>query len=179
MTFMNIRLNPEMSAAQSIAKVEDVLKRYDPSGNFNIKFVDHEFWQKFWREDRIARLTTVFSLMAVLISLLGIFGLAAFMAEQRTKEIGVRKVLGAGISSIWGLISSDFVLLIVIAFAIGAPVAYVFMQEWLLNYEYRTELSWQIFAGAGLGALLVTLLTVSFQAVRAAAVNPVKSLKTE
>ncbi|MCA0238506.1 MAG: ABC transporter permease [Bacteroidetes bacterium] len=179
MTFMNIRLNPEMSAAQSIAKVEDVLKRYDPSGNFNIKFVDHEFGQKFWREDRIARLTTVFSLMAVLISLLGIFGLAAFMAEQRTKEIGVRKVLGAGISSIWGLISSDFVLLIVIAFAIGAPVAYVFMQEWLLNYEYRTELSWQIFAGAGLGALLVTLLTVSFQAVRAAAVNPVKSLKTE
>ena len=179
MPFINIRLNPEMSAAQALAKVETVLEKYDPSGNFNIKFIDSDFGEKFWREDRVSRLTVAFSIMAIFISLLGIFGLATFMAEQRTREIGVRKVLGAGIFSIWRLLSADFVVLVGLAFLVAAPLTYTFMQKWLLNYEYRTDLSGWIFAAAGFGALAVTLLTVSFQTIRAASVNPVKSLKTE
>ncbi|MCC6281622.1 MAG: ABC transporter permease, partial [Saprospiraceae bacterium] len=138
-----------------------------------------EFGLKFWREDRVAKLATAFSVMAIFISLLGIFGLATFVAEQRTKEIGVRKVLGASVLNVWSLLSRDFVLLVVIAFGIAAPVAYSFMSEWLLNYEYRTGISWWIFAAAGFGALGITLLTVSVQAIRAATINPVKSLRSE
>ena len=179
MPFMTIRLNPEMSASQALGKVESVLKKYDPTGNFNFKFIDAQFERKFQREERIANMATAFSILAIFISLLGIFGLASFVAEQRTKEIGVRKVLGANILNVWSLISKDFVVLVVIAFLIGAPLAYSIMSAWLLNYEYRTELSAWIFAAAGFGTLAITLLTVSFQAIRAATVNPVKSLKSE
>ncbi len=179
MPFMSIRLNPEMSASQALGKVEAVLKKYDPSGNFNFKFVDTQFDRKFKREERIANMATAFSIMAIFISLLGIFGLATFVAEQRTKEIGVRKVLGANILNVWSLLSRDFVVLVVIAFVIAAPIAYSVMSDWLLNFEYRTDISGWIFAFAGIGALAVTLLTVSFQAIRAASVNPVKSLRSE
>jgi len=179
MPFISIRLNPEMSAGQALEKVEAVLKTYDPGGNFNYKFIDTEFGLKFWREERVAKLVTGFSVMAIFISLLGIFGLATFIAEQRTKEIGVRKVLGASIFNVWSLLSRDFVLLVVIAFLIAAPIAYYFMSDWLLNYEYRTDISGWIFAVAGFGALGITLLTVGFQALRAATVNPVKSLRSE
>jgi ABC-type antimicrobial peptide transport system permease subunit len=179
MPFMNIRLNRDLSATDALAKVETVLGRYDPSGNFNIKFIDSEFDNKFRREERVSTLTIAFSCMAILISLIGIFGLATFVAEQRIKEIGIRKVMGANMLGIWRLLSADFVALVAIALLISAPVAYVFMHEWLLNYEYRTNISWWIFAAAGFGALSVTLLTVSFQAIRAASINPVKSLKTE
>lgn len=179
MPFMSIRLNREMSASQALGKVEAVLKKYDPAGNFNFKFVDAQFDRKFKREERIANMATAFSIMAIFISLLGIFGLATFVAEQRTKEIGVRKVLGAGILDVWSLLSRDFVVLVVIAFVIATPVAYSVMSDWLLNYEYRTGISGWIFMAAGFGALAVTLLTVSFQAIRAAMINPVHSLKSE
>lgn len=179
MMFMNLRLNPEMSAARSLAKVEGILQKFDPSGNFNIKFIDTQFAEKFEREERISNITIAFSVMAIFISLLGIFGLATFVAEQRTKEIGVRKVLGAGIFSVWGLLSRDFVVLVAIAFALAAPIAYYLMHNWLQNYAYRTAISAWIFVAAGFGAMTITLLTVSFQALRAAIANPINALKSE
>ncbi|MOA11408.1 FtsX-like permease family protein [compost metagenome] len=118
-------------------------------------------------------------MLAILISCLGLFGLASFVAEQRTKEIGVRKVLGATVFNLWRLISKDFVLLIVISFFIAAPLAYYFMTGWLQRFDYRTGISWWIFVGAGVSAIIITLITVSYQAIKAALANPVKSLRTE
>jgi len=114
-----------------------------------------------------------------LISCLGLFGLASFVAEQRTKEIGVRKILGASVINLWGMLSKDFVILVGVSFAIAAPAAFLFMYNWLQKYQYRTTLSWWIFIGAGAGTLIITLLTVSFQAVKAALANPVRSLRSE
>src|SRR4029077_11661634 len=113
------------------------------------------------------------------ISCLGLFGLVSFIAEQRTKEIGVRKVLGASILNVWNLLSKDFMTLVIISFLISMPLSYYFMQHWLQNYEYRAVLSWWIFAAAGAGSLLITLLVVSFQAIKAALTNPVRSLRSE
>jgi putative ABC transport system permease protein len=118
-------------------------------------------------------------MLAIFISCLGIFGLASFVAEQRTKEIGIRKILGASVSNLWQLLSKDFVILVIISCFIAAPIAYYFMHHWLQGYQYRTELSWWIFAAAACGALLITVITVSFQAIKAAIANPVKSLRTE
>jgi ABC-type antimicrobial peptide transport system permease subunit len=128
---------------------------------------------------RIGKLAGFFSLLAIFISCIGIFGMASFVAEQRTKEIGIRKVLGASVTQVWGLLSRDFVLLVFISLLIATPVAYYLMQNWLQNYDYRTEISWWIFVAAGVGVILITLLTVSFQAVKAAIKNPVQSLKTD
>jgi ABC-type antimicrobial peptide transport system permease subunit len=121
----------------------------------------------------------LFAALAVFISCLGLFGMASYMAEQRVKEIGVRKVLGATVFTIWRLLSKDFTVLVLIAFVIAIPLAYYFMSNWLQSYSYRTSLSWWIFAVTGSGALLITLLTVSYQAIKAALANPVKSLRTE
>ena len=135
--------------------------------------------KKFAAEERIGKLAGLFAGLAIIISCLGLFGLASFVAEQRTKEIGVRKVLGASVFNVWRLLSKDFVLLVLISLFIAAPTACYFMHNWLQNYQYRTEISWWIFAAAGTGALMITLLTVSFQAIKAAVANPVKSLRTE
>ncbi|HTE11442.1 MAG TPA: FtsX-like permease family protein, partial [Chitinophagaceae bacterium] len=143
------------------------------------KFADEEYARKFAAEQKISKLATVFAILAIFISCLGIFGLASFIAEQRTKEIGIRKVLGASVSNLWQLLSRDFVVLVIISCFIAVPVAWYFMHNWLQGYQYRTGLSWWVFAAAGIGALLITLLTVSFQAIKAAIANPVKSLRTE
>jgi putative ABC transport system permease protein len=177
--FITIKLKPELSAAASLEKVEGVLKKYDPTGNFNIKFADYQFNDKFWRENRIANLSVALSLIAIFISLLGIYGLASFVAEQRTKEIGIRKVLGASISQLWAMLSKDFILLVILSFVIASPIAHYFMHNWLQKYQYRTEISWWVFAFSGLGALAITLMVVGFQAVKAALANPVKSLRSE
>lgn len=177
--FITIKLKPQMSASKSIAIMEKVLKKYDPAGNFNYLFADRDFNSKFFREQHMASLINIFALLAIFISCLGLFGLASFVAEQRTKEIGIRKVLGASVSNLWQLLSKDFVILVIISCLIAAPIAYYFMNEWLQKYTYRTEISWWIFAVSGVGALLITLLTVSYQAIKAAVMNPVKSLKTE
>lgn len=179
MPFVSIRLNPAWSASAALEKVAAVFEKYAPGESFNFKFIDTEFGLKFWREERVAHLTVVFSIMAIFISLLGIFGLATFVAEQRTKEIGVRKVLGAGVLNVWMLLSRDLVVLVLLAFFIATPVAWYFMHDWLMHYDYRTEMSWWVFAASGLGALAVTLLTVSFQSLKAALANPVRSLKSE
>jgi ABC-type antimicrobial peptide transport system permease subunit len=128
---------------------------------------------------RIGQLAGVFAGLAILISCLGLFGLASFLAEQRRKELGIRKVLGASVFNLWGLLSKEFLGLVLLAFCLGAPLAYYVLSDWLENYTYRTPLSWWIFALSGAGAFAVTLLTVSFQSIKAALINPVKSLRNE
>ena len=150
-----------------------------PSVPFRYKFADEEYAKKFGDEERIGKLASFFAILAIFISCLGLFGMASFVAEQRTKEIGVRKVLGASVFNVWRLLSKDFVMLVLLSCAIAIPVAYYFLHGWLQKYEYRTEISWWIFAVAVMGALLITLITVSFQAIKAAIANPVKSLRTE
>jgi len=177
--WINLKLNPNQSFSSSVAKIEAAFKKYIPSAPFDYKFADTEFAAKFAAEDRIGTLATFFAALAIFISCLGLFGLASFVAEQRTKEIGVRKVLGASVFNLWNLLSREFVMLVIISFIIAVPLSYYFMHNWLQNYQYRTGIYWWIFGIAGLGALLITLLTVSFQAIRAAIANPVKSLRTE
>ena len=177
--FYHLRLDPDQSTSKSLATVEGVFKKNFPDLPFQYKFVDEEYAAKFSSEERIGTLAGVFTGLAILISCLGLFGLASYVAEQRTKEIGVRKVLGASVASLWRLLSKDFVLLVLIALLIAAPLAWYFMDGWLQKYTYRTELSWWIFVAAGAGALAITLLTVSFQAVKAALMNPVESLRSE
>ncbi|HEY4935545.1 MAG TPA: ABC transporter permease [Puia sp.] len=173
-----LKLNPNKSATESISKIEMVFRKYIPSAPFEYKFADTEFAAKFAAETRIGELSTFF-VLAIFISCLGLFGLASFVAEQRTKEIGVRKVLGASVFNLWKMLSKDFVVLVVISLAIVTPVAYYFMHHWLLNYQYRTEISWWVFAASGLGAIIITLLTVSYQSIKAAVANPTKSLRSE
>jgi putative ABC transport system permease protein len=176
---LNIRLSSTMTTASALAKVEAVCKKYSPEEGFDYKFADEEYAHKFANEERVGKLAAFFAILAIFISCLGIFGMASFMAEQRVKEIGVRKVLGASVFNLWQLLSKDFVMLVFISLLIAAPIAYYSMHNWLQNYEYRTSISWWIFAAAGMGALVITLFTVSFQAIKAALANPVKSLRTE
>jgi putative ABC transport system permease protein len=174
-----MKLNPEASAGSSITKIEATFKKYIPSAPFDYKFADTEFAAKFAAEERIGKLSAVFATLAIFISCLGLFGLASFVAEQRTKEIGVRKVLGASTFNLWKLLSKDFVLLVFISLLIASPPAYYFMHRWLQDYQYRTSLSWWIFAATAIGALVITVITVSFQAIKAALMNPVNSLRSE
>ena len=174
-----LKMNPNKSAHESIAKIEAAFKKYIPSAPFDYKFADTEFASKFAAEERVGKLATFFAVLAIFISCLGLFGLASFVAEQRTKEIGVRKVLGATVTNLWGLLSKDFVLLVIISCFIATPLAWYFMGQWLLKYEYRTHISWWVFVTSALGAMIITIATVSFQAIKAALANPVKSLRSE
>jgi putative ABC transport system permease protein len=176
---ITIRVKPTAKMSDALARIETVFKKYNPSSPFEYKFTDEEYAHKFSDEERIGNLSTFFAILAIVISCLGLFGLASFVAEQRTKEIGVRKVLGASILNLWQMLSKEFVLLIIISCFIAIPVAWYFLNQWLQRYPYRTGISWWIFIVAGFGALVITLLTVSFQAIKAAIANPVKSLRTE
>lgn len=177
--YINIRINPQTSAAEALPKIESVFKKIIPSAPFDYKFADVEYASKFAAEERVGKLASVFTVLAILISCLGLFGLASFVAEQRTKEIGIRKVVGASVFNLWKMLSKDFVVLVAISCFISIPIAYYFLGAWLKNYEYRTEISWWIFPITSLTALVITLLTVSYQAVKAALMNPVKTLRTE
>jgi putative ABC transport system permease protein len=177
--FVNIRINPRMNAHEAIEKIAPVFKSYNPEQPFDYKFVDEEFAHKFSDEERVGKLAGSFAVLAIFISCLGLFGMASFMAEQRTREIGVRKVLGASVFNLWRLLSREFVILVFVSLMIAIPVSYYYLHGWLQQYTYRTEISWWIFASAGFGALFITLFTVSFQAVRAAMANPVNSLRSE
>jgi ABC-type antimicrobial peptide transport system permease subunit len=176
---MHIKLNSAHSTADNLAKAEQIFKKYNAAYPFDYQFVDQEYANQFENEQRTKTLSGLFAALAIFISCLGLFGLASFVAEQRTKEIGIRKVLGASVPNLWGMLSKDFLVLVLISLFIASPLAYYFMNGWLQQYSYRTEISWWIFAAAGVGALSITLLTVSFQAIKAALVNPVKSLKSE
>ncbi len=174
-----IRIKPGVPVRTALAAMEPVFKQFNPASPFIYSFIDEEYQKKFNTESRIGNLATVFSGLAILISCLGLFGLASFVAEQRTKEIGVRKVLGARVTGLWALLSADFIKLVALSMLIAMPLSYYCMDQWLQNYALHTSLSAWIFVVAGVGLLLVTLATVSYQAVRAALMNPVKSLRTE
>ena len=174
-----IRLNPTMSASKAIKTIEPIFNRYNPGFPFDYKFADEQYAKKFNYEELVGNLATMVSLLAIFISCLGLFGLASFVAEQRTKEIGVRKVLGASVTNLWQLLSKDFVLLVVIACLIASPIAYYAMHEWLQQYDYKIDINPVVFLIVVLVAILVTLLTVSYQGIRVALRNPVNSLKTE
>jgi ABC-type antimicrobial peptide transport system permease subunit len=176
---ITVRIKPSAPIHAALGKIETIFKRYNPGAPFEYKFTDEEYARKFEDEKRIGNLSTFFAILAVFISCLGLFGLASFVAEQRTKEIGVRKVLGASVFNLWQMLSKEFVNLVLISCAIAIPVAWYFLHEWLLKYTYRTGISWWIFLIAASGAMLITLLTVSYQAVKAAVANPVRSLRTE
>jgi len=176
---MLIKVNPRVTAKEALFKIEGIQKNLVPSAPFQYKFTNEEYDLKFKAEQRIGKLATFFAVFAIFISYLGLFGLASFVAEQRTKEFGIRKVLGATVANLLQMLSKDFLILVIVACLIAAPTAYYFMHEWLQKYTYRTEISWWIFAGAAAGALFITLFTVSYQAIKAAVMNPVKALKTE
>ena len=176
---INIKLASTANMPDNLHKIEEILKKYNPDYPFEYHFVDEDYARKFEDTKRTATLSALFAGLTILISCLGLFGLASFMAMQRTKEIGVRKVLGASVLNLWQLLSKDFVFLILISLCIAVPAAYYFMNNWLMGFEYRAPLSWWIFASAGLGAIIITLLTVSYQSIKAALANPVNSLRTE
>ena len=178
-SYYNLRLNPNRSASQNIAVVERVFKEHFPDIPFQYEFIDDEYGEKFASEERIGTLSGIFTALAILISCLGLFGLTSFVAEQRTKEIGVRKVLGASVFNVWNMLSKDFLKLVAISCFIAIPISYYVMNGWLQDYPYRVIMEWWIFVLAVVGALAITILTVSFQAIKAANSNPVESLRTE
>jgi len=163
----------------ALVRIEAVMKSFSPGLPFNYRFADQEYSRKFAAEERIGKLAGVFTSLAILISCLGLFGMAAFVTEQRTKEIGIRKVIGASVLNLWGLLSKDFILLVLISCLLAVPVSYYFLHNWLQNYAYHTELPWWIFVASCVGALIITLLTVSYHSIKAALDNPIKSLRTE
>jgi putative ABC transport system permease protein len=176
---VNVRVAPTASMTDALNIIQTLFKKYNPQQPFEYRFVDEDYAKNFNTEVRVGKLAIFFAILAIFISCLGVFGMASFTAEQRTKEIGVRKVLGATVLNVWQLLSKDFVWLVIIAFIISVPLSYYFMYNWLQNYTYRITLAWWIFAATGIGALLITLATVSFQSIKAAIANPVKSLRTE
>ncbi len=176
---ITVALKKDIPVKTALARIETVFKKYDPAAPFSYTFNDEDYAHKFAAEQRIGSLATFFTILAIFISCLGLFGLASFVAEQRKKEIGVRKVLGASIYNLWHMLSKEFAWLILISCAIAIPVAWYFLHGWLQQYEYRTPMSIWVFILSGLSAFLISLLTISFQAIKAAMTNPVKSLRTE
>lgn len=177
--FMFLKLNPHSNPANAVAKISDVFKKIDPNTSFEYSFVNEEFNRKFAAEERIGTLAGCFAGLAILISCLGLFGLVSFIAEQRTKEIGVRKVLGASVFQLWRVLNKGFVTQVTVALAIAIPAAWYFMGNWLQHYAYRSDMPWWIFASAAAGAIAITLLTASYQSIRTAMTNPAKSLRAE
>jgi ABC-type antimicrobial peptide transport system permease subunit len=179
MSQMQVRLNPHMSVKEALSKIESIQSRLVPAAVFTYSFVDEDYGVKFNAEQRVGKLASLFAVLAIFISCLGLFGLSSFVAEQKTKEIGVRKVVGASIYNIWSLLSKEFVMLVLIAFVIAVPVAYYYLNRWLLTYNYHTDVRPVVFVYSGLGVLAITLVTVSFQSIKAAIANPIKSLRSE
>jgi putative ABC transport system permease protein len=179
LNFIHIRLKDNQNIASSLASVEQVFAKFNTGSPFEYKFVDQENEQKFQSQKRTASLTSLFSGLAVVISCMGLFGLATFIAESRKKEISVRKVLGASVTSLVGLLSSEFSKLVLISVLIGIPLSWYFMKNWLDTFEYRTTIDWKIFLLTGVITLLIALITVSSQAIKAALVNPANTLKSE
>jgi len=176
---IDMRLKSGTNPSAAIAKITAVIKADNPGYPVDVKFADDAYNQSFIDETRIGKLAGIFAALAIFISCLGLFGLAAYTAEQRTKELGIRKVLGASIHSLTALLSREFLQLVVLSCLIAFPLAWWAMNGWLASYAYRTGIHWWVFAVAGLGALLIALLTVSFQALKAALANPVKTLRSE
>ncbi len=176
---IHIKLNGKNPTEKNIASLKAIFKKYNPDYEVNYRFADEEYARKFNDEKRTGTLATLFALLTIVISCLGLFGLASYMAENRIKEIGVRKVLGASVANITTLLSKDFLKLVLVSFVIAVPVAYWAMHAWLQNFPYRITIHWWVFVMAGLSAIFIALFTVIFQAIKAAIANPVKALRAE
>lgn len=178
-TMIYARLKPGENVEASLKKIEAIVRKDNPGYPFTYHFVDDQFNRMFSNEQLISKLSRVFAMLAIIISCLGLFGLAAHTAERRIKEIGIRKVLGASVAGIASLLSKEFLQLVLFSCIVAFPISWWMMHKWLLDYQYRIEISWWIFITAGLAAILIALVTISFQSVKAAMSNPVKSLRTE
>jgi ABC-type antimicrobial peptide transport system permease subunit len=176
---IHFKLNPSSPVSESLRRAEQVFRKFNPQYPFEYKFVDEAYAQKFDDQKRTGKLAALFAGLTIFISCLGLFGLAAYMAQNRIKEIGVRRVLGASVNNIATLLSKDFMKLVVIALLIASPLAWWAMHTWLQDFEYRVAIEWWVFASAGFLSVVIALATVGYQAIRAATSNPVKSLRTE
>jgi len=177
--YVDLRIHPKANAHDALRTLEAACKTYSPAVPFSCKFANDEYARKFANEERVGRLAAIFASLAIFISCLGLFGMTSFMAGQRVREIGVRKILGASVTNLWALLSEDFLLLVGISLLIALPLGRYLMSNWLMHYTYRSTMPWWIFAAAAIGALAITLLTVSWQGIRAARKNPVEALRTE
>lgn len=178
-TAIHYRLNPARPVADNLKTIETIFKKYNPNFPFDYTFADAEYARKFADINRVSKLTTLFSALTIFISCLGLFGLAAYMAEARTKEIGVRKVLGASVAGITSLLSKDFLKLVVVSLLIATPIAWYASHRWLMNYDYRINMPIWAFVLAGILSIVIAMLTVGFLSLRAANANPTKSLRSE
>jgi ABC-type antimicrobial peptide transport system permease subunit len=174
-----LRLKPTSNVSKSMAAVDGIINKYNPTLPSEYSFVDEEFEKKFTTENQVVKLAGIFAGFAIFISCLGLIGLAAFMAERRTKEIGIRKVLGASVVSLWILLSKEFIWLVFLACLIASPLSLWLMNDWLQNYEYRINIGWAVFAIASFLAIGIALFTVSTQVFKSALINPLKSLRRE
>ena len=177
--WINIRLNPELSTSEALARTEKVFQKLMPAVPFEYTFVDQEYALKFAGEERIGKLASFFASLAIFISCLGLFGMASFVAEQRKKEIGIRKILGASVANLWRMLSIEFVVLISISCLIGISIAWYYLTGWLEKYEYHTEISVWVFVVVSAVSVIITLLTISFHTIKASIVNPINSLRSE
>ena len=173
------RLSPHIKTQDAITHLTAIFNKYNPAFPYNYQFADASYADKFNLEVLIGKLSGIFAALAIFISCLGLFGLAAYIAEQRTKEIGIRKALGASVSQVWLLLSKNFIVLVIISCVIASPLAFYFLHNWLQKYEYRITIGWSVFILAAILAIVITIVTISFQAIKAAIANPIKSLRTE
>jgi ABC-type antimicrobial peptide transport system permease subunit len=176
---VHFRLNPANTTADNLSKAESIFRKYNNQYPFEYYFADEQYARKFKQERQDGTLSGLFAGLTIFISCLGLFGLAAYMAENRVKEIGIRKVLGASVGNITALLSADFVKLVMISIIVASPVAWWAMSKWLQNFNYHVSVEWWVFAAAGLGSIFIALITISSQAIKAALANPVKSLRSE
>jgi len=176
---LSIRVDATANVPFLLAQVKDKWKALSPNQQINYSFMEEDFEALYRSEQRMGRIFISFTSLAIIIACLGLFGLAAYAAEQRTKEIGIRKVLGASMSAIVGMLSKDFIRLVLIAIVIASPLAWLAMQKWLQGFAYRQDIQWWVLAFAGLAAVIIAFLTISFQSIKAALTNPVRSLKSE
>jgi ABC-type antimicrobial peptide transport system permease subunit len=177
--YLTVRFTPGTDVHDALQKIETVIKNVDAAAPFEYKFQDDDYARQFHGEERIGKLASVFSVLAIAISCIGIFALAAFAASQRTKEIGIRKVLGASVFTLWQMLAKEFLILVVLAVLIASPLAYYLLKQWLQQYEYRIDIPLLVFIVTAAFALFITLLTISYQTLKVAWINPVKSLKAE
>jgi len=176
---MLYKLSPHIKTQDAVAQLTTIFNKYDPAYPYDYSFADEQYASKFNLEQLIGKLAGLFATLAIFISCLGLFGLAAFIAEQRTKEIGIRKVLGASVQQVWFLLSKDFIVLVLISCIIAMSISFYFLQRWLTNYDYRISMGAGVFILSALLAIAITIITISFQAIKAAVANPVESLRTE
>ena len=174
-----LRLNPNVNTQQAIKKIAAIFNKYNPSFLFEYRFADEAYSATFKFQELVGTLAGIFAGLAIFISCLGLFGLAAYVAEQRQKEIGIRKVLGASVPQVWVLLSVDFLILVSISCVVASPIAFYFLHAWLQNFEYRATIGAGAFLISAAAAIIITIFTVSYQAIRSALTNPVKSLRSE